>query len=323
MAPWALAVCLTLDARADQGEWPKYITEGLAAEEAGDYGMAIINYQAAIRDLEGLGITDARLLRAVNLLGGATQLAGRYMDAEQLYRRALKLCEKESGVQSTDYAVVLSNLGTLLVDEGQTVKGLEMLSQSLAINRRLLSPGDVRVAVMENALARGLLSVRKHREAESLLEDALSIWKKNRGASGEAFETITNNLASVRLYQGRWDEARELIEDTIASAEKRTGPSHPGLIRPLNNLAYAYAKLGKNPETEITFRRALDLCEKFLSPGDPVYTTVMSSYSGFLKRAGRKSEARSLSARAKEAMHDAARRNGVGMTVDASTLRGR
>jgi tetratricopeptide (TPR) repeat protein len=324
MAPCVLAVCLMQNiARADDSEWQRLLAAAADAEAAGDYRASLAAYQEVLHQLEQQGIGDQRLLRAVNLLACAYELVGRYSDAETYYRRALKIAESTGGQNTPDYAVLLSNLGTLLVDQGQSARGLPLLRKSLDMNRTLLPAGDLRIAVMENALARGLLSVRDYREAEPLLEKALAIWRKNPDASPEVLETLMHNVAGVRQYQGRWDESRQLIEEAMASFERRRGSVHPALIRPLNNLAVAYTRMGKYTEAESAFRRALDLCEQFLSPGDQVHTAILSTYSDFLQRAGRKSEARSFRAKAKAAMRDAARQNGMGLTVDISTLRGK
>jgi hypothetical protein len=48
---------------------------------------------------------------------------------------------------------------------------------------------------------------------------------------------------------------------------------------------------------------------------------VLNNYAEFLNMNGRKAEARTLAAQAKDVLRDSARRNGLGMTVDASALR--
>jgi superfamily I DNA/RNA helicase len=77
----------------------------------------------------------------------------------------------------------------------------------------------------------------------------------------------------------------------------------------------------RREEADAAFRRTLALAERYLGTNHPTYGSVLNNYAEFLNMNGRKAEAKTLAAQAKDVLRDSARRNGLGMTVDASALR--
>ena len=130
-----------------------------------------------------------------------------------------------------------------------------------------------------------------------------------------------SNLGVVKRMQGRDRDAVQLLERSLKIFESETGRDHPALLRGLNNLATAYAFTRRRDEADATFRRALALAEQYLGTNHPTYGSVLNNYAEFLNMNGRKAEARTLAAQAKDVLRESARRNGLGMTVDASALR--
>jgi hypothetical protein len=53
----------------------------------------------------------------------------------------------------------------------------------------------------------------------------------------------------------------------------------------------------------------------------PKYAWLLINYAAIERKSGHKREARELEAKARSVLHQNARTNGVGMTVDASDLR--
>jgi hypothetical protein len=111
------------------------------------------------------------------------------------------------------------------------------------------------------------------------------------------------------------------MERSIEILESETGPDHPILLCGLNNLATVYAISRRRDDADATFQRALVVAQKYAGTNHPMYGAVLSNYAAFLRMNGRKAEAKTVEAQSKEVLRDSARRNGLGMTVDASALR--
>jgi hypothetical protein len=133
--------------------------------------------------------------------------------------------------------------------------------------------------------------------------------------------TLLGDLGVVRQFQGRNDEAIRLFREAIAMHEAELGAEHPILIRPLVNLARTQAAAGRKDDADTIFRRAVRIAEQRLGTEHPAYSDVLLSYATFLRATGHKREAKSLEAHVRNARQEIARRDGAGLTVDASAFR--
>jgi hypothetical protein len=96
---------------------------------------------------------------------------------------------------------------------------------------------------------------------------------------------------------------------------------HPILIRPLVNLARVQAAAGRQDEADAIFRRAVAMAEQRLGMEHPAYGDVLMCYARFLLATGHKRESKLLEARVRGVRQEIARRDGAGLTFDASTFR--
>jgi tetratricopeptide (TPR) repeat protein len=133
--------------------------------------------------------------------------------------------------------------------------------------------------------------------------------------------TLLGDLGVVRQFQGRNDEAIRLLREAIVMHEAELGAEHPILIRPLVNLARTQAAAGRKDDADTIFRRAVRIAEQRLGTEHPAYSDVLLSYATFLRATGHKREAKSLEAHVRNARQEIARRDGAGLTVDASAFR--
>jgi tetratricopeptide (TPR) repeat protein len=315
-------LCLALSngwAQEDPDECQRLLVEGNAQEKAGNYTAAAASFLGAVRAAEQSRLTPCSIL-SLNSLARVDDDLGRFSEAERLYRRALTMLKNGDHAAGTSYAVILSNLGALYVEIGEIATGEAMLRESLAMYARLVPADDLRVAATRNGLAEALMREGKYREAEQLVEQALLTLDKESQPRSMLAVTLSN-LAVIRRMQGRDYEAVPLLERSLKIFESEYGRDHPALLRGLNNLATAYAFTRRRKEADATFRRALALAEQHLGTNNPTYGSVLTNYAEFLHMNGRKAEAKTLAAQAKEVLRDSARRNGLGTTVDASALR--
>src|SRR5438105_12038958 len=125
----------------NQDEWNRLMTQGSAQEKVGHYAAAAASYHAAIGIVEHSPAPDVRLALALNSWARAEDELGRCSDAEGLYRRALDVLKVTGDVETPHYAVILGNLGSLLVETGELAPGLAMLQDALTMIQRV-APAD-------------------------------------------------------------------------------------------------------------------------------------------------------------------------------------
>jgi len=244
---------------------------------------------------------------------------GSFADAEADYRRALKSAADSTGKSGGEYALVLGNLGSVLVETGQTKAGEKLLRAALAIHSAADPPDELRVAIAQNGLAEALSMTGKFQEAERLLTAAIDVLSRHPVASGE-FSMALNNLGVARFHLGRPEEARQLLHQAAARMEQ-LAPDHPLLARTLNNLATVAARTGRRDEAGEFFRRAVDVAEKRLGTDHPAYAALLANYAAFLRMDGDKSQAKVLEAKSSQILKDSNRRNGIGAVIDVNSLK--
>jgi tetratricopeptide (TPR) repeat protein len=322
VAVWAVAACFAASGQTvNDLEWRRLISAGAAADAAGDYRGALASFDQAVHCLAGAPAHDERLVRSLNGLGQANQTLGHFLEAERVFRLALSETQAPALRSTPLYPLMLANLGTLYVEEGQVGRGLPLVRKAVDEYRRQLDPDDPRVAAAENSLAEALLHAGKKREASEILTRALATIQKEARPNTELLVTIQLNMATIQQFEGHSEEARRIEEKMLAVIETTWGADHPFVVRPLNNLAIAYCHLGKREESDAAFRRALRVAEQSFGPAHQTYGDILATYSAFLRRNGRKSEAREAEARSKSVRAESLRRNGAGLTVDVSALK--
>ncbi len=196
-------------------------------------------------------------------------IAGKFSEAEPLFRRSLAILEKTLGPEHPSVATGLNNLGMLYHNQGKYAEAEPLLRRALAIREKLLGPAHPDVATSLNNLA-FLYSAQGHyAQAESLYRRSLEIRERTVGLEDPNLAQSLNNLASVYQAQGRYSEAEPLFRRSLAIREKTLGPEHPNVAASLNSLASLYRAQGRYSEAEPLFMRSLAIWEKTLGPEHP------------------------------------------------------
>jgi tetratricopeptide (TPR) repeat protein len=303
-----LTLTVTAAAQAPDA-WNRLAGDGEAAEAAGDLVRAAGLYRESARAAEVFPAGDARRVWSWNAVGTIDNALGNFADAEAAFRRALG----EAG-DTAARASILSNLGLLQIEAGRPERAERFLREAVALQEAAGPPDPVRLASVRNALAEYLVVTGRIAEAEPLLTAAAA------SVSGADADNALNNLAVVRLAQGRTAEAQQMLQKALADMERINGRSHPILLRPLNNLATAQVR-NHDDAARTTFRRAIDLAEKTLGDQHPLYAQILDNYARYLRQTGDKRRSRDLAARAARILKENARRNGIGATVDVAAFR--
>ena len=141
-----------------------------------DYFAAAEYYQEAGELLpEG---HDEQLANYLNSAGLAYHKAGRYPEAEPLYKRSLKIREKVLGPEHPDVATSLNNLASLYRNQGRYPEAEPLYKRSLKICEKVLGPEHPNVATALENYAILLQKTDRETEAAELEARAKSIRNK-------------------------------------------------------------------------------------------------------------------------------------------------
>jgi tetratricopeptide (TPR) repeat protein len=301
-------------------DWTALMDRADAQEQAGNYTEATAGYEAALHIAEKFDSDDSRIPITWNKLGMTYDAMGRFSDAGRLYRRARAWVERVKGIANPGYCSVLNNLAGVYLEQGRFSEAEPLIRQAVAIDTAVLEADDLRLAIVRSSLADLLIKRGRYRESEQLLEQAIQAFQKQPGA-GRGLGIAQNNLAVVRRFQKRNDESMGLLESAVVAIETDAGPDHPALARVLNNMGTAYAALARPQEADQAFRRSIAIAGDRLGTQHPQYGVMIYNYALFLRKNGRKAEAKTLEAQSRAVIRESAQRNGAGMTVDVSAFR--
>ena len=185
-------------------------------ENAGDYpaAMAAIEKSAVLLDddhVEADHQVRRRIERSMARTWGLIGWHDRaWTKLTELRARSLRLDGKDSG----EYAMVTWQLASLAGRIGDSVQGLPLLDESVALWGAMVPPTH---AIFAHALRlRASFAARRHAYAEAghSLELAISMFEGG-AASAVDLAIARSELAEVRMDQRRADEGRQLLRLAI------------------------------------------------------------------------------------------------------------
>jgi hypothetical protein len=119
----------------------------------------------------------------------------------------------------------------------------------------------------------------------------------------------------------RFAEGRQYSDRAIALLGTMPDLQPLVILKTMANAAAVSAKTGRPAEMDFLFQSTIAFCEKTLGHGHYLLGGITSNYAEFLRTAGRHSEAKTASKRAKAMLNSFDRDNSIGLTVDASAFR--
>ncbi len=220
----------------------------------------------------------------LNKDGIALHQAGKYSEAEPLFRRALEIRQKTLGPEHPGVAAVLSNLGLLYNNQGQYAKAEPPYQQALTILEKALGPEHPAVATSLDNLAGLYQDQGQYARAEPLFQRALAIREKPLGPEHLGVALSLNNLAALYQLQGQFLRAESLYQRSQAITEKVLGMEHPAVAKSLNNLAALYQDQGQYARAEPLYQRSLAIKEKVLGPDHPDVAISLDNLAGLYRQ---------------------------------------
>ncbi|MEY2479529.1 MAG: eukaryotic-like serine/threonine-protein kinase [Verrucomicrobiota bacterium] len=181
-------------------------------------GILLIN-KAAYPEAETLLRQSETIYRDVN--GGDTNysvgvvkanlgwlyfLKGDYAKAEEEDRKALDLVRKYLGPEQT-LASTATTLGLTLTREGKATEGEPYLREAIALRKKILPSGDVKILPSLGGLGECLTAQKRYAEAEALLLDSFNELKLKLGDQEK--RTVEARQRLLKLYEawGKPDRA--------------------------------------------------------------------------------------------------------------------
>ena len=173
--------------------------------------------------------------------------AGRYREAEQLFRQALTYWDKTTRVEQHSRPSCLTSLGLLYANERNYDKAIPCYKQALSFEEKSLSANDPLIALTLDNLAQAYRLKGKLPEAEPLYLKALGIEQKSMLPDDQDRAITMFNLSLLYLQLKKYDKSEPLMLQSLAVLEKKLGENSPDY---LNVYKYYLALLRKTNRSQ-------------------------------------------------------------------------
>ncbi|HYI79826.1 MAG TPA: tetratricopeptide repeat protein [Thermoleophilaceae bacterium] len=210
----------------------------------------------ALEIKEELGGPPALLLSSLESLAQVERARRELDSARALYSRATEVAVEAYGDDHPRFAMLLSNIGTLMLDDKQPGVALRTFERALAI--LAAAAGDQRLAELRIRanLGNALLDLGRADDAvvahERTLADARELYPTGHPEIASTLSNLGNALVAS-------DDARraiEVYEEALEITAQSFGRSHPDYVRTLYNMAGGLREAGEPARAEATEAQA-------------------------------------------------------------------
>jgi tetratricopeptide (TPR) repeat protein len=172
--------------------------------------------------------------------------------------------------------------GQAFRDAGDYSAAAHAFREALTIAERS-SVSDAQLIALDDALAETYAEAGQFAESEAAYRRALDL-SSQKAPNPHLMGAFLNDLAMLRLDQGRNEESIDLQQKSIRVLEAALGQEHSSLVVPFNNLATTYIKVGRFDEAGLTYQRAIDICRKTLGEDHLDYAVLLENYAVVLRK---------------------------------------
>lgn len=298
-------------------DWLRQIASANHLVDRGDFAQAQALYSGALAEAQMAG-DDLRAGLVLQNLGRLLDRKGELREAEKAFRRAVSALKRVPDADPRLLVRTYVGLTAVYIQAGEYTKG-EALIRSVAASNLTAAEAD-RASLMGSL---GVILAHKSRfaEAEQVLRETARLCEGSPDAEMQEVGAIAvANLAGVRMHLGRLGEAIESYRQAIAIMEGIPAASPVTLTVTLADSAKALHRGGDHRTAEAQYRRAIALAEARLGGGHVVLADVLRQYAGFVREAGRRSEARQIAETAQRIQDHWRRDNLIGYTVEYDRL---
>ncbi len=145
-----------------------------------------------------------------------------------------------------------------------------------------------------NEAAAYLIVHAQYEQAESLLQQALTIRQQVLEVNHPDTARTLNDLGVLYLTQGKYQQAEPLLQKALAIRQKKLGVEHPDTAANLNNRALLYYEQGRYSSAERMYQEALEIRRRVLKPGHPDIAQSLNNLAQLYTVQGKFSQAESL-----------------------------
>lgn len=257
-------------------------------------------HQDALRHVEraldierGLPNTDPLFLADLyNTLGIFSRLSSDLSKADNYYKRALAIYEKEVGRENLVLGHMLNNLAVVGRIDGRLEDAQRYLERSLEITRSRLGEEHPDLGIQLTNFGRLLEEKGDYEGAALHYREALTIFERRLGVDHPQTARALNHLGALLHKQRELEEAEVVLRRALTIREALA--DQLDLSETLNNLGALYLELERYSEAEPLLRRTLAIRQEIFQRAHPRVAIAMNNLASLYRLQGRLDEASRL-----------------------------
>ena len=243
----------------------------------------------------------AQTSTTLHMYGVYAEAAGRRKDAEEWFRKALKVEKNGGRTTSSQTVVTLHELGRCLRLAGRLEEAERLLKRALDImTEAKLGSDHLFFAFTLQNLSKCVRIAGRLGEAEELLKQALEIKEAKLGADHVGTAWTVHEMGVCARMAGRLGEAEEFCKRALKIREAKLGVEDTKVARTLDELGLCVQEAGRLREAEELFRRVLKIREVKLGADDPKVAKALYRLGLCMREAEQLGDAEALFRRALE-----------------------
>jgi tetratricopeptide (TPR) repeat protein len=220
-------------------------------------------------------------------LGALLDLEGRFADAEQTLREALKVQEALYGADDPGVARTLKDLARTITRGGNPSAAIPLMQRALAVQRALHSnEPHPDLAEVLNDMGYVFDEYGDLDKAEKFYRESLAMYRRLLGDKHPYVATELENVALTVQSKGDLASAEALLRQSLEIHRDLQGENHPEVGRALFNLASVQYDRGETQEALANMRQTLAIYRKAYPADHPEIAIVLNVMGFGLTMAG-------------------------------------
>ncbi len=247
-----------------------------------------------------VGLTTAFVISLI-AFSITTYVQARAIERERdvaAHQRAVAEMQREHAESISAFMIESFKVSDPSEARGNEIKAREILDRgALRVRTELKNQPALQASVM-HTIGTVYLALGLPREAESLIEESLTIRRQLFGNRHPSVAESLTDYADVQRYKGDWDQAQRLAEEALSIARELTGDDSLESARSILNLGMVHYERGEIDSAERLLRQSLEIYEAHLGEEDRQLTNVLDMLGRTAQARGNVAEAERLLTRA-------------------------
>lgn len=218
-------------------------------------------YAASLKVAEAHGAHDPRVAASLHSLALLYFVQRKYTLAAPLYRRSLRMLEKNFGADHPELVVVLDNLAEVYSVQGRRREAEPLYRRIVSIQQKAYGGDDERLREPLGKLAKIYFFEEQLERAEQTLRRLVYLTENHLGGEDPALAKVLNDLGVVYQRNGKPALAERRLERSLRIRRNSLGEEHPAVAETLTALSVVYRARLNFAQAEEALEHALSMQE--------------------------------------------------------------